>query len=302
MNKMNISYDKIIIGEGIPYRALQNTLQMNLYDELNNNVMIPEEYIRDSHNFYFGYNLENSDDEFTNLLSLVPTWDYQPITDNTIAKSKYEQVFIGQYPKNNIDLERLIKEQSVLANIRSRPLLVSATSKFLLSLDPNADLSRLDNAFDEKTVRIIKDVKEIVDEQLHYIDYEFNCEKIFIVVYLNSMPMGGIVIFYNPDYIDDHGSHYIYIQGITKYPVISLIDHLYPEYSIPKLNTILDPIINKIGIDLGAEYVYVKPIGKQGNILQKYYGYNLYLNPSPLKSCKSIHDPWGEHKIYVKKL
>jgi len=83
-----------------------------------------------------------------------------------------------------------------------------------------------------------------------------------------------------------------------------LIDTLYPEYSsyLPKLNSILDPIIQKIGKELGAKYVYVNPIGRQGEFLEKYYDYHLNLQSSPMKSCHEIYDSFDNLNNYYKKL
>jgi hypothetical protein len=77
-----------------------------------------------------------------------------------------------------------------------------------------------------------------------------------------------------------HNEQYIMIQAITKYPVITLFEETYPESRnlIPKLNTILDPVIQDVGRNFGAKYIYVDPIGRQGELLRKYYGYSKSLN------------------------
>ena len=212
----------------------------------------------------------------------------------------YQNKFSEIHP----DLRQLIREQKLLANIRSESLLKSTTAKFLHSLDPNFNLSRLNIPFDNKIKSNLRDIESIINEQWSYLNYELDGMKIFIVVYLNDMPLGGIVIFYNPNYLDIHESHYIYIQGITKYPVIYLIDTLYPEYTqdIPKLNSLLDPIIKQIGQELGVQYIYVNPVGRQGEFLEKYYNYKLNINQPPIKSCLSILDSLIESNNYFKQI
>lgn len=227
---MNISWRKFIIGEDILFTSLLNTQPKNLYNQLDNNIMIPHKYINIAHQYYFGYNLSDINDEFTNLLSLIPRENFQSVTDNTITKEEYSRLYYNKFSEINPDLRKIINEQKSLINMRNStptPLLISETAKFLLSIDPNVDLSRLNGVLNNN----LRDIRDIINEQIGYLKYESDCQKIFIIVFLNNIPMGGVVIFYNPNYLDIHGSHYIYIQGITKYPIIYLIDTLYPEYT-----------------------------------------------------------------------
>jgi hypothetical protein len=298
---MNITWKSFLIGKDDLYTALNNTTPNNLYNQLDYNTIIPKEYIDLAHEYYFGYNLP-VEDEFNNLLSMIPYSDYLPITENTNAKAEYYRLYQNKFTETNPDLRKIINEQKQLSEFRS-PLLRSTATKFLLSLNPNVDLSKLNNPFNDKIKEGLYDIRAIINEQREYLKYETDCTKIFVVVYLNKIPAGGVVIFYNPNYLDDHGSRYIYIQGIAKYPVIYLIETLYPEYTknIPKLNTILDSIIKEIGINLGAEYVYVNPVGRQGEFLEKYYNYEINKNP-PVRSCNSIIKPLDESQNYFKKI
>lgn len=124
-------------------------------------------------------------------------------------------------------------------------------------------------------------------------DYESECQKLFVLVRYLGVPYGGIFIFYN-----ENTPESIVIQAITKYS-ISTVTSVYLD--IPsKLNTILDPIINDIGKQLNAKYIYVNPIGKQGQILERYYGYhptNVMPQPYP-----SLAQTMGSQQVYYKEI
>lgn len=78
------------------------------------------------------------------------------------------------------------------------------------------------------------------------------------------------------------------IQGITKFLVPSLIALFYPEKEarLPRLNSILAPAIETVARSVGAKQIYVAPIGNQGNILVKHYGYHKTTNI--IYPCKLI--------------
>lgn len=66
------------------------------------------------------------------------------------------------------------------------------------------------------------------------------------------------------------------IQEITKHVIPMIVELTFPDYKkyIPSLNSIIMEPIDMIAHDLSVDYIYVHPIGKQGDILEKHYGFH----------------------------
>jgi hypothetical protein len=285
-----ITWSRFDIGKDSLYYALVNTTPQDLYGQLDGIVQIPEFCIKDAHKYYFGYNIFEK--EFENLLSLISGDEFPAVTDNKIAKEEYNRMRFNKFKETNPRLRKILRLQRDLADKHNKNILIQETSNLLESLNPNI-------SFNDKLNSQLQDIQDLIREQLYYVEHEAPCQKIFIMVFWRDMPIGGVVVFYNSDH-----PHYIYIQGITKYPIIYLIDTFYPQYTshLPKLNTILDPIIQQIARELGVSYIYVNPVGRQGEFLEKYYGYQLNQGPIPPKPCPDILDTAGEITSYFKAL
>lgn len=121
----------------------------------------------------------------------------------------------------------------------------------------------------------------IIREQLDYIKSEEDCKKIFLLIYINNIPYGG-VFFFSSDL-----TSYTLIQAIVKYPDA-------PANDI-KLNSVVDEPLPEIAQYFYVEYVYVKPIGKQGLILKKHYGYKI-AEKDVENPCKSIATSLGRNQ------
>ena len=65
------------------------------------------------------------------------------------------------------------------------------------------------------------------------------------------------------------------IYNAFKYPIPYLVQLLLPRYNghIPKLNNLLEDGIVALATDMNLDYIFVRPIGNQGSILKKYFGY-----------------------------
>lgn len=98
----------------------------------------------------------------------------------------------------------------------------------------------------------------------------YDCQVYYIVAYLNEVEYGSIFAFWNEDQPD-----IVFIQAITKFLIPTLISLSVPKSNklLPKLNEMLDLSIKLLAKRLGAKRILVAPIGKQGAILEKYYGY-----------------------------
>lgn len=115
--------------------------------------------------------------------------------------------------------------------------------------------------------------RDILREQIDYIldgKEDQTCQIYFIVSLINQIPYGGVFVFYNSAYPDS-----VVMQGITKFLIPGLFALLYPDESqlLPKLNSILQPHVETLAKSLGANRIYVAPVGRQGSILEKNYDY-----------------------------
>jgi hypothetical protein len=112
-------------------------------------------------------------------------------------------------------------------------------------------------------------VKNLLGAQLKVINDGSGCDMWRIEAYHNGSSYGSIMVFYNA------GSNYIMIQEITKHLIPMVVELTFPEYKrdMPGLNSILMEPIHLIARELNAEYIYVHPIGKQGIILEKHFGF-----------------------------
>ena len=67
---------------------------------------------------------------------------------------------------------------------------------------------------------------------------------------------------------------YTMFQGITKSLAHSLISYFYPERATTvKLNSVLIPALEEYCREKGVSKLYVAPVGRQGSILSKWYGF-----------------------------
>ena len=162
--KMNITWQSFNIGQDDLFTALYITRPNGLYDQLDFDIKIPDKYIDLAHHYYFGYNLPDINDQFLNLLSLIPGGQFSPITDNTTAKDEYFRLYQDKFIETNPDLKKIINEQKQLAHPGSQ-LLRSETTKFLLSLDPNADLLKLKSPFSEQVKNGVWIINNLIREQ-----------------------------------------------------------------------------------------------------------------------------------------
>jgi len=126
--------------------------------------------------------------------------------------------------------------------------------------------------------------KNLLSEQLEYIEEEeVNCIKWLIVCSVNTELYGAVCVFYNPQ----TGSN-ILMQGISRCFIPLLIDSIQPGSltNLPRLNSLIQLAVETIGYNIGANQIVVAPIGKQGDILEKHYGYKRV--PSIIYPCQSI--------------
>jgi hypothetical protein len=137
------------------------------------------------------------------------------------------------------------------------------------------------NNFTDKTIPDFKrkstfrepsmSIKNLQEEQHVYLETcssENECQMWLTVATINNQPYGCIFSFYRPGYD-------FMIQGISKFYIPGMFSFFYPEISnqLPKLNNLLIPAIESLAKKVGASRIVVRPIGNQGSILSKHYGF-----------------------------
>lgn len=123
---------------------------------------------------------------------------------------------------------------------------------------------------DFSSVAKLAQIRNLVAEQNEYLYVsEEGCEKFMITAHVDENFYGLIYCFFNKEYPDT-----ILIQGISKTLKYTLTDFFEPNtYNYPKLNSILMSSIECLAKLLGAKRIVVAPIGRQGDILTKHYGF-----------------------------
>ena len=160
---------------------------------------------------------------------------------------------------------------------------------------------RYDPSDDNKISKLFM-VRKLLGEQLDYLEDELNCEAYFVYTLINDTYYGGMFAFYNKERPD-----VLFIQGITKIFSPSIISIYYPEYDklLPRLNSLLEPSIETLAKMLNADKILVVPIGKQGKILKKHYGYrrwtkDIYYPCESIAGYLNVTKGGGRYKAYVK--
>jgi len=129
--------------------------------------------------------------------------------------------------------------------------------------------------FTEDIMSTIFRVRLLLIEQLDYLytidDFKKNgCNVWVISAEANNRLYGSVLAFHKS------GSD-ILIQGISRATIPTLCEIFVPGslQILPRLNSLLLPTIESIGRSVGASKVVVAPIGNQGKILVKHYGFKL---------------------------
>ena len=146
----------------------------------------------------------------------------------------------------------------------------------------------------------------LLEEQLFYIrNQSKDCDVYCISVWMNAYYFGGVFVFYNPKQ-----PNFIIVQGILKSLTLLISEHVYPNViktaNLRNLNSIVQPQIQNLALKLGVRYIYVSPINKQADILEKYYGYTrVSIGDLPHCSILWAKDEFTSNRtedMFVKKL
>lgn len=132
-------------------------------------------------------------------------------------------------------------------------------------------------------------VRSILPEWWRYLYDASDCSIWLIESSINEHRLGGVFVFYN----NKKGDYFVF-QAITKYIVPTIASNLYPKCQVQKLNTLLDTAIYSLAKLKKVKRIYVKPLDKQMNMLEKYYGYKFF--PDRWKefyNCNLIYQAYG---------
>jgi len=145
---------------------------------------------------------------------------------------------------------------------------------------------------DTKGIETLIALRSVLPEWWRYISEEENgCQIWLVESYVNKNRFGGVFVFYN-----QQKKNYIVFQGIAKYIIPTIAHALYPDCQVNKLNSLLDEGIQSIARLKNCKRIYVKPLDKQMDILEKYYGYK-YFNKNDMftqfYNCKLIYQAQG---------
>ena len=106
------------------------------------------------------------------------------------------------------------------------------------------------------------------------------CDNIWTLnAYYDDIFMGSVYVFHSAQHITKKGKKYIVMEGILKNGLVDHFEQLYPTLRnfLPRLNDLLIPMVKSIahtpGID--ADYVLVRPLKLQGQLLIAKYGAKL---------------------------
>lgn len=191
--------------------------------------------------------------------------------------------------------------------------IIERTNAYTISIsNETIDVDRLYNKAiidateieDLKIIDKIFRVRPLLGEQIGYFEIDDpQCKIFYIMASINHQYYGGIFVFWNEQRPD-----IIFIQGITKFLVPSLVSILAPEYDkiLPRLNTVLSAAIETCAKMLGADKIMTVPIGRQGSILEKHYGYKktdtVYYPCDDIMGKNNVLFNLDHYEVYVKYL
>ena len=152
--------------------------------------------------------------------------------------------------------------------------------------------SRVD--FCSKTIKI-GEIERSYKTNINKYRQSVQCNIWIIAASLNDVPYGAIFAFQNIRNPDD-----LMMQGIAKFPIPGIFSLMYPDSvaNFPKLNSLLIPAVEKLATSLNVKRIIVAPVGKQDQILQKYYGFKLVNDVKPV-CAMLLGDP---HIFYGKNI
>lgn len=230
--------------------------------------------------------------------------EFETITLDLEEARKYKGLIEDDYeiaskilqinPYEEYDWETFVKGLEAYPVMESLPIeAIIKAEDFDIKFERDWDPQNLSD------IAAIYSCRNILLEQFTYLySYPTDCEVKHVISASDGRRYGGAFLFWNEAFPDQ-----ITMQGITKYLGPQLLSILSPNgvKIFPPLNSLIMPKAILFAREKGARKIVVFPIGKQGDILKKYYG---FVEPEsmPSYSCKMIRgsDIEYERKYLVK--
>ncbi|CAH6419318.1 Hypothetical protein HVR_LOCUS521 [uncultured virus] len=205
------------------------------------------------------YQITNDDKELQNIIAELDT-DFTLISNLLNIGDDYE----------DIDIENYINDSEEYPALPSLPIeVINKINNFTQSVF-NTNIALKYTPTEDVLDRLVI-VRNLLSEQLYYLSSEEpECTIWLVVSKINGLIYGAACVFYNLK-----RSPNILMQGISRSFMPSLLEIIQPGIlsTLPRLNSLLQPIVESIGRSVSAQKIYVAPIGNQGNILEKHYGF-----------------------------
>jgi len=215
----------------------------------------------------------------------VPEWIFEALTPWTSYIDPYRPDIYELEPKLNTFNNQFFNNNNLITfdNIQ----------KFWYDKNNNPNIKDLYNVNREqlkylyntraylssKQIRIGEIERSYTNNNINKYRQSVQCNIWIIAASLNDVPYGAIFVFQNINNPDD-----VMMQGIAKFPIPGIFSLMYPDLvaNLPKLNSLLIPAVEKLASNLNAKRIIVAPVGKQDEILQKYYGFKRINNVEPI--------------------
>lgn len=255
---INIKLSKVIPSVERDYGALQEILGTHSW--------YPSEHVGEDS---YWANYDEGDVLYSNSLP-VPVAENVKHFLETVNQESYTSKISGPLTYPNLSEELQIKYQDIMVTTNSQ--------------EPSDEEARL--------VNYLIGFRNLLGECYSYEEDGKNCRSMGISGYVNGEFYGCVYTFENDS------EDYLFFQGITKSLSLALSSYFFPDLTPTiKVNSILIPAVedyaSKIqkqrlySLNLGLDKIRVKPIGIQGRILEKFYGFQKEPNSPPLM-CSSI--------------
>jgi hypothetical protein len=247
--------------------------------------------------------LEDDHSQLSKLLNVSENYDEHNDFENFISD-------LDDYPPTPILSPGIMRKYKLTFPESDDNVIQDSYSRVILRRNESTLGFPLDSLEGEESTVFMRSMKQLfmvrklLGEQLGYLGIHcpINIRVYFIYSVIDSHYNGGMFAFWNSDRPDD-----MFIQGISKSLIYTLHSLFAPKTTpFPSLNSLLQPSIEKLARELGAKRIIVAPIGKQGEILTRYYGYtqtrDIYFPSLEILGRENIlHDP-DLYPVYEKYL
>jgi hypothetical protein len=132
-------------------------------------------------------------------------------------------------------------------------------------------------------------------------DYFMNkwVKSYIITYYINDVLYGFIMVMIDKNHdVDLYGNKYVVMRHISKTMPSYVVENVY-GIKLPKLNSLLMPIVEQLALQNGATRIYVDPITSvQKKILLNYYGFKIIPRDQQETISNYLFGPYMNKVLY----